>query len=362
MPLENNQNIRVALCDAGKSFRGGQRQTFNLARGLDQAGIPVWVFCPAGGELHKRCLDLSLKVVDIKYDIRSLFSVVATIIKELKNNRINIFHASDSHSHNFGLAAKKLYPPIELVVSSRTCFVKPSIGFGKLKYASKGVSKFIAISEAVQQTIIKKGADFENIEIINSSVDREQFNTEEREDSKIFTIGTSASLEPDKGIEQIFTALKGIKSELGEFQFLIAGRGEMKDELNRLVESSGLTDRVKFLGFVDDMPEFYKTLDIFILASRSEGLGSSILEAGACGASVIGTKTGGIPEIISHEQDGYLFSVDATSTLAEFILKLKRSADLRKNISSRFMQKLEKFDIDYVTQKHIAIYTNLLQR
>lgn len=109
-------------------------------------------------------------------------------------------------------------------------------------------------------------------------------------------IGIAARLEDVKRVD---LAIRGFASiGMSEPILAIAGRGSLEKELRALAVSLGIADRVRFLGHVDAMVEFYRALDLFCLSSRAEGLPLSILEAQACDVPVVATEVGGIPAAV----------------------------------------------------------------
>jgi len=156
-------------------------------------------------------------------------------------------------------------------------------------------------------------------------------------------IGCAARLVKVKSIDLLINAF----SKLGEDTYLvIAGTGPLYFELNKLVESLGLCSRVKFCGHVEDMVAFYRSLDVFCLLSKNEGMPLSPLEAQACNVPVIISEVGATKEVlcprtgtlVSH-QDVQLIAIAIEKTLIEkvdispreFVLK---SADVRNMITA----------------------------
>ncbi len=360
MPSEEIKH-RIALSDLGRGFRGGQRQTLNLARALQYNGHEVVVICQNRGELLKRCELNGIEVIPSRYSIFSILFEGRKLARELKNMGAEIFHASDSHSHTLGLIVKRKYPELKMVVTVRTAFDKSGSFSKRLKYNSRKVNAYVALSRKVSDILLKKGIPPSKINVIPSSVDYDLFNPGGREESEIFRIGTAGALEKDKGADLILLALAKAKDRLGEFVFRIAGEGPCRESLELQAEKLGLDDRVQFLGFVDDMSEFYRGLDLYILASKSEGLGSSLLEAGACGAVIAGTKIPGIEGIIEEKKNGFLFDRSDLSRLSEIMIAVSRDNELGNKIRKEFYNNLRKYDIINISGQHLELYRKLLE-
>jgi phosphatidylinositol alpha-1,6-mannosyltransferase len=101
--------------------------------------------------------------------------------------------------------------------------------------------------------------------------------------------------------------------------------------LERQVAELGLSEQVRFLGFVpeDDLPDLYRASDLFLLCTREaaerqevEGFGLVFLEAQACGTPVVGTRTGGIPDAVKEGEGGWLIGQDDTAALSGLLSQL----------------------------------------
>jgi len=114
---------------------------------------------------------------------------------------------------------------------------------------------------------------------------------------------TARRLVPRMGVENLLTALSGVRSSFPGVLLVIAGRGRMEEELRRVVAAEGLADNVTFVGFVDDsdLVRYYQAADLFVLPSLAfEGFGMVTLEALACGTPAAGTPIGATPEILDR--------------------------------------------------------------
>src|SRR5207253_1204349 len=91
--------------------------------------------------------------------------------------------------------------------------------------------------------------------------------------------------------------------------FLIAGSGPLEERLRRAVAGRRLQGKVVLLGHQQDPAEVLAALDLFVLSSCGEGMGSVLLEAAACGVPAVATSAGGIAEVIEHRRSGLLARV-----------------------------------------------------
>lgn len=97
-----------------------------------------------------------------------------------------------------------------------------------------------------------------------------------------------------------------------------------------------------------------------MLASHKEGLGTSVLDALACGLPVVGTMAGGIPEMIEPEINGLLVPAKNPQALAQAILRILKNQILREKLALNARSSVQKFSVEQMVQKHLALYRSLL--
>ena len=97
---------------------------------------------------------------------------------------------------------------------------------------------------------------------------------------------------------------------------MIAGRGELENDLKNQASQIGIDRNILFLGFRDDAHRLLQAMDVFVMSSLTEGLPVSVLEAMASKTPVVATDVGGIPEVIKHEETGFLVLPQSPESLA----------------------------------------------
>ena len=122
-------------------------------------------------------------------------------------------------------------------------------------------------------------------------------------------------------------------------RFFVIGKGEQEAEIRRFVTERGLEDSFIFTGFLKNIGQVLPSLDIFLMTSKTEGLGSSLIDAFAAKVPVVATRVGGIPELISHQKTGLLSDVGDFSDLAKNIQKLENNKPLTDQIVCDAYQK-----------------------
>jgi len=165
-------------------------------------------------------------------------------------------------------------------------------------------------------------------------------------------------LEPMKGIDTLLNACAKLE---GEWFLRIVGNGSQRQVLEKLSGELQINDRVTFMGYVS-APQIYNEYakaEIFCGLSRSEGLGNVFLEAQMAGCAVVGTRIGGIPDIVKDEEVGILVSPDDVGAANEAITKILNDASLRLRFSQAGKENAKKYDWKNIAEQYKSVYEEL---
>jgi glycosyltransferase involved in cell wall biosynthesis len=175
-------------------------------------------------------------------------------------------------------------------------------------------------------------------------------------------IVTSGRLHPDKGMDVFICAASMVLRTLPRSLFFIVGEGQALGNLKSQVTRLGIDKSVRFIGARMDVRPFIEGADIFVLPSAiREGFGLSLAEAMAMGVPVIGTKLGGVPEIIIDGVNGLLAEPGNSESLAQSILYLLASQDLARFLAQNGLRTIrEQFSLDRMISKYKELYRALL--
>jgi phosphatidylinositol alpha-1,6-mannosyltransferase len=168
-----------------------------------------------------------------------------------------------------------------------------------------------------------------------------------------------------KGIAKVLRALSSQELRSTNFHYVIAGTGPQLTKLRRLAAELDLTDRVDFVGFVDEETKWklYALADLFVMPNSElggqdwEGFGIVFLEAAIMGTPVIAGKSGGAPEAVAHGETGYTVDPESQTELQERMLELIRNPDWRGEMG-RAARKRAKGDFRWEeTARKVAEYS-----
>lgn len=360
--------MRLFHIDAGKEWRGGQRQVLYLTEELLKRGYSIKLITQPKCPLHREAINKKIPTIPLR--IKGEFDLIAIIriAYYLKKERAILVHFHDAHSLAVGsIAANIAKIPIK-VLSRRVDFPLKKHFLSKIKY-TKGVDGIIAISNGIKKVLMKNGINGKLIEVIHPGTDFSQFelkidkNYLRRElgfSEGDYLVGIIAHLADHKGHKYLIEASQIIKNKTDKIKIIIVGEGPLKMELTRKVMKLNTGNVVFFLGFRKDIPQILNSLNLFVLSSYLEGLGSSILDAMACKLPVVATCTGGIPEAVKDGITGILVPPRNPEALAEAILKLYSNRKLAEEMGERGYKLVqEKFSIKSMVDKTLEFYRKL---
>jgi glycosyltransferase involved in cell wall biosynthesis len=146
-----------------------------------------------------------------------------------------------------------------------------------------------------------------------------------------------------------------------KIRLVMVGDGPLRSTLENQIERLDLGSHVLMTGDRSDIPQLMKTMDIFVLPSLAEGISNTVLEAMATGLPVVATRTGGNPELVSSEISGLLFPVGDSESLAEALLTLIASPQLRKGMGENALERIKmQFFWDNTVSEYLGVYDQLL--
>lgn len=146
-------------------------------------------------------------------------------------------------------------------------------------------------------------------------------------------------------------------------KLLLVGDGPDRSECERLSRELNLTDSVKFLGKQDGLVEILSSSDVFLIPSQSESFGLAALEAMSCGLPVVSSSVGGLPELVKHNESGFIAEIGDVERMAKYTLDLltndKKYEMFSQNARNRTLNKFDKSIVVPMYEQH---YKNILEQ
>jgi glycosyltransferase involved in cell wall biosynthesis len=162
------------------------------------------------------------------------------------------------------------------------------------------------------------------------------------------------SLGPAKGHDTLLRAI----SLVPDVVLVVAGVGQLSEQLQVFAESLGIASRVQFLGRRGDVPQLLKAADLYVQPSRWEGCSLAMLEAMAAGKPIIASNIPGLAQVVGEA--GLLHPVGDADMLAQHITTLLNDSDLRQRLGAAARQRARMFDIDRTLDCHEKLYKDVV--
>ncbi|MDQ2975532.1 MAG: glycosyltransferase family 4 protein [Acidobacteriota bacterium] len=178
-----------------------------------------------------------------------------------------------------------------------------------------------------------------------------------------FLIGIVGNLSAGKGQLELIAAYAEVLKRIPDAALLIVGSSIFNreegypEQLRRQAKTSGVGERVRFLGQRNDVPAILRSLDLLVLNSKSEAFPLVALEGLACEVPVLSTSVGGVPELITHGETGWLIPAGDQHKLVDAIVSLLEQPELRRGLAVNGRQRVERnFTVDKFMARFEALY------
>lgn len=357
--------------DTARSWRGGQNQVLLTVMGLRQRGHRAVLVAHPEGELARRASqghDLVTLAPAHEVDFAAAFRL-SRVIREYAPE---VLHAHDPHAVSMAAMALSTLPAAKapaLVIARRVDFHLKRNAFSRWKY--KQVDAAICSSEAIRRMVVEDGVDEDRAFTVHEGVNVEAIASQPAADvhkalwlpAGAPVVGNIAALVAHKGQKHLVEAAPAIVRARPDAQILIFGEGDLRPALQRQIKSLGLDHHVKLVGFRPDILSLLGGLDIFVMSSLTEGLGTSILDAMAASRPVVATTAGGIPETVVDGVTGLLVPPGHAAPLADAIITLLNDPPRRAAMGAAGLARVrEHFTVDRMVERTLAVYERVADR
>jgi glycosyltransferase involved in cell wall biosynthesis len=175
-------------------------------------------------------------------------------------------------------------------------------------------------------------------------------------------IGVVCALRPEKGLPLLLEAFAQVRGSHPEARLLVVGSGPMQAELEACARQHKLGGDCRFHSAAQNVAEWLRVIDIFVLPSRSEALSNSLMEAMACGCCAIASDAGGNPELVRDGETGLLFPTGDSTALAARLERLLSDRDTRRRLAANGAQFMrQRFNREAAARRMGEIYLSFLE-
>lgn len=359
-PLRRMSNItpqRVCFFNTLRFWGGGEKFYFQYGLGLKQRGHHVIMVCDKEGAISKKASEHDIEQVHLRVNSRSVLNPakVRKLIKFFKKQQIDAVIFSTSQDLKIGaLSAKRAGVPVICFRRGLAVPVK-NRATNRLIY-TKYLTHILANSEETKRTILKHLSEYipaDKIKVIYNGIPLEEMTQGQSKLSIIenhgrgIIIGNAGRLTIQKGQDRFIEIARDLKASGIEFTIFIAGTGELHESLLAEIKEHDLQDHIYLLGFVEDIPGFMRSLDIFALTSAWEGFGYVLAEAMIQAKPVVAFEITSNPELVIDNKTGFLVDFPDTMAFSEKLALLAKDAELRSSLGQAGKQRvIEHFNIE----------------
>jgi glycosyltransferase involved in cell wall biosynthesis len=296
-----------------------------------------------------------------------------SLIRTARSNRVELIHTHLLGSAIYGALVGLLTRTAVIAVLHGPTDLRQLGKLAGLKrwLLTHACSAVVAVSSSTRDALLAFGLRPETITLIQNGVDTESYSPgradELRSELGLRTdeilIGAVGNIRTPKAYDVLLKAAALVLERAPHCRFAIIGQGDESalKPLRQLAATLGIETRCHFLGFRKSTPNLYRSLDVFVSSSRSEGLSLAFLEALATGLPVVATRSGGPQEVIEPDVAGVLVPIEDPAALAQGLLRVVGDRELRDRLGAAARQRVfEAFSLEAVLQQYARLYDKLL--
>ena len=365
--------------DDGKELRGGQRQLLYLVKELNLLGHDNTVVCRENSPLHMAAQRKGFKTLTLPYFFE--WDPVSALLLRRKLKSLPtgqfppVLHSHTSHSAAVSWLASAGLDCVR-VAHRRVDFIPGSFA-ARFKYGkAHGV---IAISAAVKDILLQADVPEEKVAVVNSTIDLDDTPWKQGEyadyrqaaraalaaelsiPADAFWAGSLIALVPHKDPENMVRAAALVLKEAPHVYFLVAGEGPLAQKVEHLAKMLKIQDRFRLIGYRSDPYQILAALDMFVLSSAEEGMGSVLVEAMNASLPIVATTAGGITDVIENGANGLTVSPRSPENLAKAQLRLITDAPLRERLAAEAHRRREDFSSPRMAALTLKCYETAIE-
>lgn len=349
--------MKILYVITGLGVGGAEKVVCDLADQMVERGHKVKIAYLTGDIL----VNPNSKDVEVIYlGLNSFASFISASLKYkqlIKSFEPDIVHAHMVHANIFARLNR-----INNNVPKLICTAHNSNEGGKIRMLAYHYTNFLSdkntnVSEEATQSLINKGAfNSSNVMTIYNGIDLSKYTIiDNKKNKEYFTFLSVGRFSEQKDYPNLLYAVSKLELDK-KVKFLIAGDGELRSDIESLINQLDLNHKVELLGKRNDIPTLLNKANFFILSSKHEGLPTVVIEAMACGAFVIATDCGGSAEIMGDT--GILVPPQDSQALAQAMQQALSLTDEQIEVNNKRARKRieELFSLEKSVEKWLEIY------
>ena len=363
--------VKVAHVVHQLDVGGLERVVINLIKHMPRDRWAPSLYClRAGGILVEELIADGYPVRHFDKQDGLSISLFPRIARTMRDDGIQIVHCHNYGALLYGAIASRMAKTRGTVYTAHGVY--SGVRLAKLRAARMvPVDKILAVSDDARDEMLALGRlRASDVSTLPNGIDTSVFNTNNdaaglreelglAQDAPVF--GIVARLSPEKMHQTLLEAFAKLLQTIPSARLLIIGDGPIRSELESSAETLGVMGPAVFLGERKDVPRLLKAFDVFVLASRLEGLSLTLLEAAATGLPIVATDVGGNSEVVVDGKTGRIVPSGDAAALADAMAEV--AADLRRarEMGRAGRQRIEDYySLTAMVRQYETVYDELL--
>ena len=353
--------VKIAICVPTTSLGGAETMAAQLAKALNKDLFDV-SFITNHSLSKTRVLDIvtsdsNIKIYSLNEDAGMSLRARKIMMRILKQIKPDVIH---THLHSYPyvmIYAIKHHIPIIHTMHNMPIFESKKLGRIILKFLFK--HKF-AIPVGISNIISEQIKELYHVPsyTIYNPVDVSKFDIK-KDKQKQFTFITIGRMSEQKNQQLLLKSFRILVNNYKNVKLIFVGDGVLKDDLLKLTNDLKLNDYIEYVGNVNDVENYLKIADAFVLSSIYEGLPMTILEAMAASLPIISTNVGGVKDIVTN--NGILVKVDEND-LAKAMLSLIENEKLCNEFKNNSYENAKNYDLSKIVKEYEELYFLYLKK
>ena len=358
------------------STGGAEMHLLTLCRYLKRQNVEIVVVCLREHVKDSRSLRLdfeeeAIRVINLQADSRYDSRFLGRIARVLREERPDILHTHLPRADFAGAFARVFHPGLVWVCSVHAIYSEDWSGRWSLPLFNllwRRADVLVCISHAVREWLVGRGVPPDKTRVIHYGIEPAKFseprvNLREQwglNDNAV--VGSIGRLELRKGHDLLIQAMPELCMRVPSARLLIAGHDPRGygATLRRLIDRLGLGEKVRLVGFQNDVVSFLNALDVFAFASSSEGFGQVLVEAMAAAKPVVASKISPLTEIVVDGNTGLLVEPGDPTAFADAIMSLLKNPIERERMGLRGRERVKKFfTAERMARQTLALYEEM---
>jgi glycosyltransferase involved in cell wall biosynthesis len=362
--------LTVLHTESSLGWGGQENRILNEMQGLRDLGHQALVACQPGARLVQRAREVGFTAYEVPMrnalDLPGILRL-RRLMQECGAQVVNTHSGRDTQVAGFAARSLGLGRKRPRIVRTRHLAlpITSRLGYATLPDHVVAVSRFVA------DYLVSAGVPQQQVSAVPSGVDLSRYvadpgaaglRAELGIPADSLLVGTVAILRRKKGHAELLEAVPQVLARFPNAHFVFAGDGAQKENLETRIAELGLGGHVHLLGLRRDVVNVLHSLDLFVLPTHQEALGTAFMEAGAMGLPTVATRVDGVPEVVADGVTGLLVPVNDSPAIARAIIELLADPARRQAMGTAARMRIqERYSREVMVAGMVDLYRRLLE-